>query len=80
MHDAIIEPMFPNLSIDEHKHERFCRVIIIQRNEIGGRIENNPNEITWRLNLTYDEAFSAANDYNQESNKRRWANQKPPPS
>ena len=57
MHDAVIEPMYPNLSIEKDRQERLWKVVIIERDEMGRTIRNNPNDITWRLNLTYDEAF-----------------------
>ena len=69
MQDATIQPMYPGMSVHKDTNKRVWKVVIIERDEMGAWVENNPNEITYKSNVTYDEAGSFANQWNQDAQK-----------
>jgi len=71
MQDAVIEGMFDYVYHERDAEERLWQVVIIERDKMGTRKKDNPKEIVYKTNLTYYEAMSEANAFNQESNKRR---------
>jgi hypothetical protein len=70
MQDAIIQGMHDYVYKERDADERLWQVVIIERDEMGSRKKDNPNEILYKASLTYSEAMSEANAFNQESYKR----------
>jgi len=71
MRDATIQPMYPGMSVHKDRNKRVWNVVIIERDEMGEWIRNHPDEITYKRGVSYDEAASFANQWNQDARKHR---------
>jgi hypothetical protein len=78
MQDAIVEPMPTNSFVagNRDSKEGLFQVVIVEMDEKGDAIQNSPNNIVYRTDLSYDQAISVANQFVEELRKAREENQK----
>jgi hypothetical protein len=77
MQDAIVEPMPDNSDVarDSNSTKGLWQVVIVEKNETGEVIQNSPNNVVYRTDLSHEQAISVANQFVQELRKAREENQ-----